>query len=359
MAKKTNEEPLSINEALEKELATHKLTNLVKLADNFCDMSVNCVSTGLPQLDFILHPQKRGFPLGRDIEIYSREPEVGKTSLAMHLLAAAQKEHMRVAAADIERTMTDELFKLVQIVTDPFEDPSIYALRLMRTEDDSIPAEQWLEYVKTLSKLFDLIVVDSVAALEKKADMEKDVDDAKGVGGVSKLLSEFTRSNITKRAAVIWINQTRQKIGGYSPNGAVQYGTTGGRALPFFTSIRLELSMVEKLKVGENDPFGMKIKVFTAKNKIAPPFRTCLLTYLFDKGFSQHYDYFELAEKVGAIEKSGSWLSFKDFRIQGKMNFVTAMEEKPELFQAIKTIVDGEDVVEEEIESQSKENQAA
>jgi recombination protein RecA len=114
--------------------------------------------------------------------------------------------------------------------------------------------------------------------------------------------------------------------------------------------------MVKKLRVNEeSDPYGMKVKVYVAKNKIAPQWRNCELTYLFGKGFSAHFDYFELARKAGAIVKSGSWLSFKEFKAQGDLNFVEAMEKNEDLFNGIKLIVDGENLAQRAVDAQPDE----
>jgi recombination protein RecA len=347
MAKKppASATPTNVNDILTKEIQDNKLTNLVKLCDEMSDMSVVCIPTGLPQLDVTLHAHKKGFPAGRDIEFFSKKPESGKTSLAMQILSSFQHQGMRGAAADVERTMTDELFAIHKIVTDPFYDPSIYALRMMRNEDTNIAAEKFLEGIKTLSGMFDILVVDSVAALETKANLDKDVDDAKGVGGCSKLLSEFMRGNLAKRASVLWINQTRSKIGATMPGMGEQFVRPGGKALDFYASIILELTMIQKLKLSDDaPPYGMKVKAFTEKNKISPQWRSCELTYLFGKGFSSEFDYFDLASKAGIITKSGSWLYWKDQKVQGMLKFVELLERNPLMFADLKTMVDGENV---------------
>jgi recombination protein RecA len=353
MAKKEKqpEGPVNVNEQLSRELAEHKLTSLIKLADEQCDMEVQCVSTGFPQLDYALHPVKRGFPLRRDIEIYSKDPEVGKTSLGLEFIGAAQQAGLRVADADIERTQTQELFDMYRIITDPFEDPTKYALRMIRYGDEAIPAEEILEGIRTASNLFDVILVDSVAALESKANLEKDVKEGTQTGGLSKMLSEFTRKNIAKRATIVWINQMRMKIGKTMAGAPPPHVTTGGKALPFYASIRLELSLAfpePKIKVGD-EIVGMNVRVFTAKNKIAPQWKSCDLSYLFGRGFSRQWDYLQMAKKLGAIEKSSSWLNFGDFKAQGDVNFVNAMYEKPELFDAVKTVVDSDGKPAEEV----------
>jgi len=383
-----------LNAELDKELAEAKMLNLVKFADEACDMSVEVFKTGFPQLDYVLHRKKLGCPLGRDVEIFSKDPEMGKTSLGLQLLAAAQRVKLRTAIDDVERTITDELLAMYGIVTDP-KQSDVYAARVMCKEKKVLPAEVHLDTILAVSNIFDVILVDSIAALEKADDLAKSCGDNEGVGGVSKKMSAFCRKNVAKRATIIWINQTRMKVGPAGPAGPGTV-TTGGRAMPFYASVRLVLTpagMDWKIKQGE-DVIGMKIKVFTDKNKVSPQFQFANLTYLFGKGFSSHYDYYELALKLGAVQKSSSWISFeiperlveipdvakqllenqlKDWakekgwkltvdggekklvvpkrlvKTQGALGFVEQMELDAELFDAVRLTVDGTDVVDEEV----------
>ena len=338
--------PTSINEQLDMELSGLGLGNLVKLAENFCDMDVVCVPTGFPQLDLILHPEFRGFPLGRDIEIYSRQPELGKTSIALEFLKAAQRAGLRTLYDDVEKTMTLQYLKDMGLQIDPEVAPDRYAIRLMRHEKEAIPAEVWLDTIRKLANVMHVIAVDSVAALEKKANLDKASGEPNQMGGLSLMLSEFYKKNVSKQATILWINQMRTKIGAYSPNGGEVMDTTGGRAIKFYSSIRLELSYVDKIKESKDgDPVGMRIKAFTSKNKVAPQWRQANLSYLFGYGFSPFWDYMELAQKMGVVEKSGSWLRFGDKKAQGPLNFHKLMVDDKDLFNQIRLLVDGEDSV--------------
>jgi recombination protein RecA len=148
---------------------------------------------------------------------------------------------------------------------------------------------------------------------------------------------------VAKRATVVWINQTRQVVGGYSPAGqGPRYATMGGRALPFFGSIRLDLSVIEKLKDSKEDVYAMKVKVYTQKNKVSPQYKSAVLTYVMGEGFSVIYDYFDVALKMKVIDKKGSWYIFGDHKIQGDLSFYHKMKEDPEFFEEIKQAIEKE-----------------
>jgi len=356
-------------------LAEHKLT-IVKLAEDYEDMDVECISTGFPQLDYIMRKVKGGVPRGRDIEIFSKQPEVGKTTLGLEMVKSAQTQGDSCAIIDLEKTITLQYLHQIGIVTDS-SDPNITAVFLVRFEDDAIPAEQILETIRQLGKLFDVILVDSVAVLESKADLDKEAGEDTRVGGVSKMLSAFLRKNVAKRAGIIWINQTRMKVGPSGPGGP-GYVTTGGRGLPFYASIRLSLEMAfPKYKIQETKDgpiLGTRVQVTAEKNKIAPQFGSCILTYLFGKSFSKEYDYYEIALAAGVVIKKGAWISISlpkvpaiidndtsevireeipagEFKKQGVLAFVTAMREHehPLLMETIRKAVDGEPAEEEEM----------
>lgn len=338
MAKK--EESIDLNEELDKELAGYKLGDMLELAENITDMSVNCTPTGFPQLDVILHSQLKGLPHGRDIEIFSKEPEVGKTSLGLQILQHWQSMGKRTLIIDVERTITVPFLNQLGIITNT-EDPNISAVRISRPTD-ALAAEEILDLIKQTSRVFDLIVVDSIGAMDIKANLEKESDEAAKIGAMALLMSNFLRKNLAKRATIIWINQTRQIVGGYNPTGNIRYSTMGGRALPFFGSIRLELSVVEKLKDSEENVYALKTKIYTLKNKVSPPLQQAMLTYVLGEGFSVYYDYFDLALKLGIIEKKASWYIFGDNRIQGDLAFYKRMKTNPELFEAVKTAISEE-----------------
>ena len=335
----------NVNDKLDQELSELGFKDIVDLAENMTDMSVSCVSTGFPQLDVVLHEVLKGMPKQRDIEIFSKEAEVGKTSLALDFIRSWQQQGYRTAYVDVERTGTVEYFHQCGIVTDT-NDKNICAMRIIRP-DNALSAEEILNLVKSVSNTFDLIVVDSIAAMDLKANLEKPSNDPNQVGGVSKLMSEFMRKNVKKRACIVWVNQTRMVIGGYNPTGNIRYSTTGGRAMLFFGTIRLELSIESRITGNNEDEYlGYKVKVFVAKNKVSPQWRSATLTYIFGEGFSTTYDWFQLALKKKVIEKSSSWFQFGDIRVQGEFNFYKRMRNDPQLTKDIKDAVMGNDIME-------------
>src|SRR5277367_4898674 len=169
MAKK--EEVIDLNAEFNKELAEFDFGDMLDLAENITDMSVSCTSTGFPQLDIVLHRILKGLPHGRDIEIFSKEPEVGKTSLGLQILQHWQSLGKRTLIIDVERTITIEFLNQLGIVTSK-EDPKVPAVRISRPTD-GLSAEQVLDLVKDASNVFDLIVVDSSGAMDIKANLEK------------------------------------------------------------------------------------------------------------------------------------------------------------------------------------------
>ena len=332
----------NVNDQLDAELAKTDYAGIIDLAENLADMSVTCVPTGFPQLDLILHKVLKGLPLGRDVEIYSKDPQAGKTSIALDFIRAFQNRGFRTVFIDVERTMTTDYLHTNRIITDPSEDPTKYALRIIRPEE-ALAAEEILDIVKAQANIFDLVVVDSIAAMDLKANLAKDSDEGNKVAGVALLLSNFLKKNVAKRACIVWVNQTRQVVGGYNPTGNVRYTTTGGRSMLFYGSIRLELAIVDKIKDANDETFAYKVKFFTAKNKLSPQWKTAILTYVFDEGFSTTYDWFDLALKNKIIEKKGGWLAFGDQKVQGELKFYKMMRSNPELFEAIKKAVEGKD----------------
>lgn len=335
MAKK--EEKVDLNVELDKALAQFDFGDMLDLAENITDMSVNCTPTGFPQLDVILHKDLKGLPCGRDIEIFSKEPEVGKTSLGLQILKHWQSLGKTTLIIDVERTITVEFLKQLGIVTTT-DNPDVPAVRISRPSD-ALSAEEVLDIVKKSSNIFDLVVVDSIGAMDIKANLEKDTDEAAKIGAMALLLSNFLKKNVAKRATIIWINQTRQIVGGYNPTGQIRYSTMGGRALPFFGSIRLDLSVIEKLKDSDENVYALKVKVYTQKNKVSPQFKQAILTYVMGEGFSVHYDYFDMGLKLEVISKKGGWYQFAETRVQGDLNFYHKMQTNPDLFSAIKTAI--------------------
>jgi recombination protein RecA len=268
--------------------------------------------------------------------------------MSLEFIRSFQAQGLRTAVIDVERTLTVEYLHTCGIITDPKVDPTKYALRIVRPEE-AMCAEQILDLIQSTSNIFDLVVIDSVAAMDLKANLEKTADEPNRMGGIAKNLSDFFRKNVMKRACVVWVNQTRQAIGGYNPTGNIRYTTMGGRAMPFFASIRMELSLVEKVKGANDEVFAYKVKVFTAKNKVSVQWKTATLTYVMGEGFSTTYDYLDLGLKMGVIEKKGAWLMFGTERAQGEMKFYHLMKTKPELLEAIRQAVEGQDDFESEV----------
>lgn len=359
----------------------YSLGNAFKLADDYSDMDVEFIRTGFPSFDLAINKDGGGLPRGRHVEIFAKKESSGKTSLALAFAKTFQDKGMSTTLIDIEKTVTGKYLKMHGIQTRPEEDVTKIPLGIKRSEinpdsDDNMDLylEDILDTVTNASKIEDLIIIDSVDALVTEEEAQKTADKNARVGGISMKLSQFFRKNTNTHACCLWINQTRQSPGAYSPQGGVTYVTSGGRALPFYASIRLELSVIEKLKEGENDPYGFICKVLVVKNKLGAPWRTCNLYYINGEGFSKAYDYFSLAVKMGIVFKGGAgWYTFykktlKDglkkeelahpdnvyLKMQGELKTYQAIRDNPELYKALVSKVNGEDI---EIEEASPELQ--
>ena len=331
MAKKALEAP-GLGAEFANELAEAGLAGFFRKVLDREDMSVDTLTTGLPRLDKILHDKKLGLARGRRVEIYSRDPEVGKTSLALQIGVHWQKLGQKVAIVDIEDTITEDYLVELGYVLEPAEQSGMYPVYLAKGFDEEtgevLSAEDIADKVGAISRIVDLVIIDSIGALAKRADLEKESGEAT-MGGIGKILWEHCRKNNSVRATSIWINQALPQIGVFSPNG-IKYKTSGGNAIPFFASIRLELRLIEKLKANkDSDPYGVAIDIYTAKNKISPPYKHIRLTYLDGEGFSPTWDLFEAAQTAGAIEKSGSWFSIKSGERlgQGEMKSYQALRD--------------------------------
>jgi recombination protein RecA len=341
-SKKPVKPPEDPRDALRRTLSVLGFQSLVHFATETANMDVRVISTGFPQLDLILHPKLKGLPCGRDIEIISPKESAGKTSLCLNFIAAAQAQGGETLFGDVEQTLTNE-YAIAQGV-------DIGKLLYMRdsAQGGPIPAETYFEVLRKLSPVIDLAVIDSVAALDLESNISKaSMDDEDRMGGVSLLLSQFLKKNTAKRASICWINQTRSRIGGFSPHGGTPTGGTGGRALPFYSSVRLELTEIAKIPGPggkEGPPAGIQVKVYTKKNKIWSPYRQCVLTYLFGIGFSRHWDYMTVGLSMKLIEASGSWLSFEGERLgQGKGQAHAFLRQPGNpIFEKLKTLVDQE-----------------
>ena len=259
-------------------------------------VDVAAISTGAASLDMALGIG--GVPRGRIIEIYGPESS-GKTTLTLHIIANAQKEGGVAAFVDAEHAMDPAYAKKIGVNIDD----------LLISQPDA--GEQALEIVETLvrSNAVDVIVVDSVAALTPRAEIEGEMG-ASHVGLQARLMSQALRkltAIIAKtNATVIFINQIRMKIGVMFGNPET---TTGGNALKFYSSVRIEVRRAAQIKQGENI-VGNRVKVKVVKNKVAPPFQMTEFDIMYNEGISKEGDLIELGVKLGIIKKAGAWFQF-------------------------------------------------
>jgi recombination protein RecA len=285
-------------------------------------MQVETISSGALTLDLALGG---GLPKGRVIEIYGPESS-GKTTLALHAVAEVQKTGGIAAYVDAEHALDPTYAAAL----------GVDIVNLFISQPDT--GETALEIVDQLvrSAAVDIVVIDSVAALVPRAEIEGDMGDAH-VGLQARLMSQALRKitgNIGKSGCtVIFLNQLRQKIG-------VSYGnpetTTGGNALKYYASIRLDIRRIQTLKKGTEE-FGNRVKVKVAKNKVAPPFRIAEFDIIFGKGISTLGCLVDLAEETGILIRKGAWYSYNGENIsQGRDNAIKYLEEKPEFSEKIK-----------------------
>ncbi|RUT06048.1 protein RecA [Dulcicalothrix desertica PCC 7102] len=288
-------------------------------------MKVETISSGALTLDLALGG---GLPKGRVIEIYGPESS-GKTTVALHAVAEVQKEGGIAAYVDAEHALDPAYSAALGVDIE----------NLLISQPDT--GEAALEIVDQLvrSAAVDIVVIDSVAALVPRAEIEGEMGDAH-VGLQARLMSQALRKitgNIGKSGCtVIFINQLRQKIG-------VSYGnpetTTGGNALKYYASVRLDIRRIQTLKKGAEE-FGNRVKVKVAKNKVAPPFRIAEFDIIFGKGISTIGCLVDLAEETGILTRKGAWYSYNGENIsQGRDNAIKYMEEKPEVSEQLKKLV--------------------
>ncbi|QEQ00854.1 recombinase RecA [Thermosynechococcus sp. QKsg1] len=284
-------------------------------------MKVETISSGALTLDLALGG---GLPKGRIIEIYGPESS-GKTTLALHAVAAVQKAGGVAAFVDAEHALDPTYAAALGVDIE----------NLLVAQPDT--GETGLEIVDQLvrSTAVDIVVVDSVAALVPRAELEGEMGDSH-VGLQARLMSQGLRKitgNIGKTGCtVIFLNQLRQKIG-------VTYGnpetTTGGTALKFYASVRLDIRRVQTLKKGTEE-FGIRAKVKVAKNKVAPPFRIAEFDIIFGKGISNLGCILDMAEETGVISRKGAWYSYNGENLaQGRDNTIKYMEENPAFAQEV------------------------
>ncbi len=270
---------------------------IMRLGDKSLHNEIRCLSSGAFSLDLALGG--RGFPRGRVVEIFGPESS-GKTTLTLHVIANAQKEGGICAFVDAEHALDPAYARKLGV---KLED-------LLVSQPDT--GEQALEIVETLvrSNAVDVVVIDSVAALVPRAEIEGEMGDS-FVGLQARLMSQALRKLTAAIARsdvlVIFINQIREKIG-------VMFGspetTTGGRALKFYSSVRVDIRRIGQIKDGE-EVVGSRTKVTVVKNKVAPPFRKVEFDIMFDRGISYEGDLLDLGLLHGAVLKSGTWMSFK------------------------------------------------
>jgi recombination protein RecA len=300
--------------------------SIMKLGSSERVADVPAISTGSLSLDIALGTF--GVPRGRVIEIYGPESG-GKTTLALHIVAEAQKQNGIAAFIDAEHALDVVYAKKIGVNTDD----------LLISQPDS--GEQALEIAETLvrSGALDVLVVDSVAALVPKAELEGEMGDAQ-MGLQARLMSQALRKltgSISKsKTTVIFINQLRMKIGVFFGNPET---TTGGNALKFYSSQRLDIRKMTSIKNGQ-DVIGFRTKVKVVKNKMAPPFREAEFDIIFGEGISREGDVLDLAAANGIIEKSGAWYSYKGDRIgQGRDNSRVFLKENPEIMKTVENDV--------------------
>jgi recombination protein RecA len=292
--------------------------SVMRLGDSGVDTTMGVISTGSLSLDVALGVG--GLPRGRVIEVYGPESS-GKTTLALQVIAECQKNGGAAAFVDAEHAL----------------DPT-YADKLGVNIDDLLVSqpdtgEQALEITDMLvrSGAVDVVVVDSVAALTPKAEIEGDMGDSH-MGLQARLMSQALRKltgNIKRsNTMVIFINQIRMKIGVMFGNPET---TTGGNALKFYASVRLDIRRIGAIKRGD-EVIGNETRVKVVKNKVAPPFKQCEFEILYGEGSSREGELIDLGVKHGLIEKSGAWYSYQDERIgQGKDNVRNFLKEHPEM----------------------------
>lgn len=299
---------------------------IMKLGESMADHSVEALPTGSLSLDIALGVG--GVPRGRIIEIYGPESS-GKTTVALHMVAEAQKRGGIAGFVDAEHALDPEYAKNLGVDVD----------NLYISQPDN--GEQALEIAETMvrSGAIDIIVIDSVAALVPKAEIDGEMGDSH-VGLHARLMSQALRKltgSINKSGCVVvFINQLREKVGVMFGNPEV---TTGGRALKFYASVRMDVRRTETLKAN-NEFIGNHVRVKIVKNKVAPPFKEAEFDIMYGKGISRSGDLLDLAIKEGVASKSGAWFYYGEQRLgQGRENAKKYLEENPALMAEIEGII--------------------
>ena len=296
--------------------------SVMKLGDSGANMNIETVPTGSLSLDIALG--LGGVPKGRIVEIYGPESS-GKTTVALHMVAEVQKRGGIAGFIDAEHALDPVYAKNIGVDID----------NLYISQPDN--GEQALEITETMvrSGAIDIIIVDSVAALVPKAEIDGDMGDSH-VGLQARLMSQALRkltAVISKsNCIVIFINQLREKVGIMFGNPET---TTGGRALKFYSSIRMDVRRIESLKQG-GEVVGNRTRIKVVKNKIAPPFKEAEFDIMFGQGISTEGDILDLAAQVNIVVKSGAWYAYNDSKIgQGRENAKAFLKENPEILKEI------------------------
>ena len=299
--------------------------SIMKLGE-FNAMNVEAVPTGALSLDIALGIG--GVPRGRIIEIFGPESS-GKTTLALHIIAEAQKLGGEAAFIDAEHALDPVYSKNLGVDVE----------NLIVSQPDT--GEQALEIAEALirSGALDIIVVDSVAALVPKAEIDGDMGDSH-IGLQARLMSQALRKlagAVNKsKTVIVFINQLREKVGVMFGNPET---TPGGRALKYYASVRLDIRKIENIKQ-DGEVIGNRARVKVVKNKVAPPFREAEFDIIYGKGISKSGNILDMAVNLDIIEKSGSWFNYKGERLgQGRENVKVYLEEHPEVMQEVETKV--------------------
>ena len=299
--------------------------SIMKLGE-FNAMNVEAVPTGALSLDIALGIG--GVPRGRIIEIFGPESS-GKTTLALHIIAEAQKLGGEAAFIDAEHALDPVYSKNLGVDVE----------NLIVSQPDT--GEQALEIAEALirSGALDIIVVDSVAALVPKAEIDGDMGDSH-IGLQARLMSQALRKlagAVSKsKTVIVFINQLREKVGIMFGNPET---TPGGRALKYYSSVRLDIRKIENIKQ-DGEVIGNRARVKVVKNKVAPPFREAEFDIIYGKGISKSGNILDMAVNLDIIEKSGSWFNYKGERLgQGRENVKVYLEEHPEVMQEIENKV--------------------
>jgi recombination protein RecA len=316
--------------------------SIMRLGERRASMQIAVIPTGSLGLDIALGVG--GIPRGRIIEIYGPESS-GKTTLSLHIIAQAQKAGGIAAFIDAEHALDPHYAKNLGVDIE----------NLLVSQPDN--GEQALEITESLvrSSALDVIIIDSVAALVPRAEIEGEMGDAH-MGLQARLMSQALRklTGVINKSntSVVFINQIRMKIGVMFGNPET---TTGGRALKFYSTVRLDIRRIETIKKG-TDAVGNRVKVKVAKNKVAPPFKIAEFEVMFDKGISQEGELLDLGTNLGIIQKSGTWYSYGEERIgQGREMAKTFLIDNPSIKETIEKAVRAKYFSETKGEAKEKE----